>query len=105
MAPRLTFEERVDDQAVRLIVAGDIDLATVTSLEERAVGALEHAPGELVLDLSGVEFCDSTGVAALLRVRNGTVGSGRGFRMEGVSSAVKRVLATVGLIEALNVVE
>jgi anti-sigma B factor antagonist len=105
MAPRLTFEERVDGQTVRLSVAGDIDLATVASLEERAASALERAPGELVLELSGVEFCDSTGVAALLRVRNTTVGSGRGFRMEGVAAGVKRVLATVGLIEALNVVE
>jgi anti-sigma B factor antagonist len=105
MAPRLTFEERVDDQALRLTVAGDIDLATVLSLEERAASAIERAPRDLVLDLSGVEFCDSTGVAALLRVRNATVGSGHGFRIEGVCSGVKRVLATVGLIEALNVVE
>jgi anti-sigma B factor antagonist len=105
MAPQLRFEERLDDQGVRLSVTGDIDLATVGSLEQRAAGALEHTNGDLVLDLSGVEFCDSTGVAALLRVRNATIGADRGFRVEGVASGVKRVLATVGLIEALNVVE
>jgi anti-sigma B factor antagonist len=105
MAPRLTFEERVDGQAVILAVAGDVDLATVMSLEERAAAALERAAQEFVLELSGVEFCDSTGIAGLLRVRNATVAAGRDFRIEGVGSGVRRVLATVGLIEALNVAE
>jgi anti-sigma B factor antagonist len=55
------------DDAAWLIAAGELDIASAASLDEelRAV-----APGTpLFLDLRELTFCDSTGLAILLRAR------------------------------------
>ncbi|SFW84643.1 STAS domain-containing protein [Amycolatopsis australiensis] len=56
------------DRCVLLVVAGDIDLATVAILVECAESALRGA-GALVVDLGGVTFCSGAGLRALHRVQ------------------------------------
>ncbi|MCW2997079.1 MAG: Anti-sigma factor antagonist [Solirubrobacterales bacterium] len=51
-----------------LLVSGEVDLATVDTLVEAVEGAVPDG-GTLVLDLVGVEFMDSAGVAAVNRCR------------------------------------
>jgi anti-anti-sigma factor len=71
MPPRpLTFdvERRADGAA--LAVSGEIDIATAHLLEETALGLLDERPRSLVLDFSGVPFCDSTGIGVLVRLYN-----------------------------------
>ena len=51
-----------------LRVSGEVDLATVDSLVEAVEGAVPHG-GTLTLDLVGVEFMDSAGVAGVNRCR------------------------------------
>src|SRR2546429_7106676 len=66
---QLSFDiDRRDDGAPRLAVSGDIDLATANALEEAAVALLDERPRALVLDFSGVPFCDSSGVGVLVRL-------------------------------------
>lgn len=52
---------------------GEIDMATAPRLRERLVGLMGDGHHQLVVDLDGVEFLDSTGlgvlVGALRRVR------------------------------------
>lgn len=52
---------------VVLSVQGDVDLATAPELEVALERALEGAARRLVVDLRGVSFLDSTGLAVLLR--------------------------------------
>jgi anti-sigma B factor antagonist len=52
-----------------LAVRGQVDLATVPALEERLEAAIRDSAGAFVLDLSGVDFLDSTGLGVLLRAR------------------------------------
>ena len=47
----------------RFSVTGEIDLATAARLDE-----LEYVHGPLLLDLHGVTFMDSSGIAALVRL-------------------------------------
>ncbi|OXM55663.1 anti-anti-sigma factor [Amycolatopsis thailandensis] len=61
---------RPDGAAVVIAVAGEIDLTTSEDLKETVEEALEPAPGKLVVDLEGVEFCDSTGLATLVRIND-----------------------------------
>jgi anti-anti-sigma factor len=51
-----------------LLVSGEVDLATVDTLVEAVEGAVPEG-GTLVLDLVGVEFMDSAGLAAVNRCR------------------------------------
>jgi anti-sigma B factor antagonist len=48
-------------------VGGDIDIATVTGLEEPVIGAIEDGRRPVVLDLTECAFIDSSGIRLLLR--------------------------------------
>jgi anti-sigma B factor antagonist len=58
--------DRGDDRVV-LAVAGELDIGTAERL--RLAAGRQVRPGvEMVLDLSEVTFCDSTGLAALVGI-------------------------------------
>lgn len=52
-----------------LAVRGQVDPATAPALTERLDAAIRESVGSFVLDLSGVDFLDSTGLRVLLRAR------------------------------------
>ena len=65
---------RDDRGACRLTLRGELDLATVPRLEH----ALANAGEDVVLDLRGLTFMDSTGVRVLLEAAEA---AGPGLRM------------------------
>ena len=66
-----------------LAVRGEVDLATAPALEDALADAIRESDGALVVDLSGVEFLDSSGLKVLLRARAllGTRGPRAGRRL------------------------
>jgi anti-sigma B factor antagonist len=98
-----------DDAGSRVIrVSGELDLATVPSLEQELQAALERADGHrVVLDLSDLEFIDSTGIAVLVRAMGNGDGNEDGngdARLRFVPSrcaAVVRVLEMTGVAERM----
>jgi anti-sigma B factor antagonist len=65
----LAVSETVSDGRCTLHVDGELDMASAGRLETAVALALGGAPRELVLDLRGVRFMDSTGLRAVLRAR------------------------------------
>lgn len=72
MAIEITVRDEPD--GVRIVVAGEVDLATGHELE-RAILRAEDRAATIVLDLAAVDFFDSTGLQILLdadvRARDG----------------------------------
>ena len=60
------FEQIPDDDGMRLIVGGELDIATVDEFREQLETLVDHARSPVFVDLSGVEFMDSSNIAALL---------------------------------------
>ena len=88
------------DPAVPATVAllGQIDIASAWRLRDAVLGQ----PTEVVvLDLSGVTFMDAAGVRALLEARDAAAVDGRRVVVHRPSACVRRLLAVVGLIDAL----
>jgi stage II sporulation protein AA (anti-sigma F factor antagonist) len=83
-------------------VEGDLDLAGAPGLCLR-LDAARHAPGRRVLlDLSGVGFCDSTGLRALVGAARELAVAACGFAVVvPLESAVGRLLTLTGLWEFL----
>jgi anti-sigma B factor antagonist len=70
----MTFLDNVVHSTVNngtavLRVEGEIDMSNSESLREQIVGALDNGTRALVLDLSGVTFFASSGIAALAHAR------------------------------------
>ena len=59
-------EHDVDAQTVILAASGEIHVSTAPELSERLNRAIADGRTRLVLDFSGVEFIDSTGLSVLL---------------------------------------
>jgi len=87
---------RPDGAEVVIAVAGEIDLTTSEDLQESFEEALEPVPGKLVVDLEGVEFCDSTGLATLVGIndRCSTQGVALSFLP---SPTIRRLASKTGL--------
>jgi anti-sigma B factor antagonist len=58
--------ERSDAGAQVVNVSGEIHVSTAPSFREQLIEVIEGGGTALVLDLSGVEFIDSTGLSVLL---------------------------------------
>ena len=79
-------------------VEGDLDLASAQALIEAAEKIAATAPeGPLRLDLAGVTFMDSTGLGALIKVRNAALDRGSELEIVGRSKAAERAFTLAGL--------
>jgi anti-anti-sigma factor len=63
----LTLIEHSEDQGFTIIeVVGEIDVYTAPKLRERLIGLVEAGRYQLIIDMEGVEFLDSTGLGVLV---------------------------------------
>jgi anti-anti-sigma factor len=81
-----------EDDGRTLVVAGEIDLASVADLVGAARAMGEGACSRL--DMRGVTFIDSTGIRALIELARAAKGE---LELVGVQPPVRRVLDLVGL--------
>jgi anti-sigma B factor antagonist len=80
-----------------LRVAGDLDYEHAPVLRQQ-VDTLDLKAGQnLVIDLSGLAFCDSTGITALLAARQHAQTAGADIALAAVPADTLRVLTVVGL--------
>ena len=94
-----------DGAAVVIRAGGEIDLATAAAIPEAALGVADIPSGAPVfIDLSEVEFMDSSGLRGLLQARRVIGDAGRPFALLRPSAAVCRVLDLVALDDHLPVV-
>jgi anti-sigma B factor antagonist len=99
----LTVQRRDDPAAVTLSPRGEIDPDTVPALDEGVAAALaDGTTRPIVMDLSGVRFIDSAGIAALLRARRGGDAVGREFRVAAARPFVAEVLRLTGVWDLLT---
>lgn len=98
----MDIDEYEHDGAHTLRLRGELDAAAVPSLEARVRGlcATDHVRG-IALDLSGLLFVDSVGIAAIVLAAR--LCSVRGLELELLPGprSVQRVFESTGLLDAL----
>ncbi|WP_328469639.1 STAS domain-containing protein [Actinoplanes sp. NBC_00393] len=95
---------RLDDGGVvRLQIRGELDIAQADRITEQVTRVLTGpAPEQLVLDLAGLTFCDSTGIDALIGAREAARRRGVDFRVVRPRGIVRRVMQAIGAYESLT---
>lgn len=98
----MTLEQLPDDDGVRVLrVQGELDVVSAPPLLDGAAALAEGARG-VVLDLSEVTFCDSSGVRLVDRLSREAARAGAAFRVVApAGSPALRVLELVGLAALL----
>ncbi len=97
----VTYAQR-DGGGVCLRLAGELDLGTAGELSSAIDRVVAEGHRELLLDLTELTFCDSTGIAAFVRGDNIVAADGGWLRLTGATGRVARVLQVTGLAEVLD---
>jgi anti-sigma B factor antagonist len=103
-SPATAVDVTADAAGATLKVDGDLDLASAPLLMDRTIPVLAPGGGELTVDLTGVGFCDSSGITALIRLRQLCDQSGWRLRTVNLQPPVRRIVVDFGgLGDYLNV--
>jgi anti-sigma B factor antagonist len=79
------------DRAAIIEVQGEVDLYTSPRMREAIVQTASVKTALVVVDLSGVKYMDSSGVATLVEGLQFSRGYGGAFRLAGLGGAVREV--------------
>ena len=97
---------RPQGEYVVMSVHGEIDLYTVPRLQRELAGVLASGcPVRIVVDLSGVDFCDSTGVNVLLAAHRQARETGGDLELAAPRPAVRKILQVTGLEAVFTVTD
>jgi anti-sigma B factor antagonist len=94
---RLRMLTRVHGERHVIVLSGELDIASAQMLEATLEEACSAGATELVLDLAGIEFMDSTGLRAILRGRTLCEEHHCGYRLTPAQRPVERTLEVTGL--------
>ncbi|WP_412538847.1 STAS domain-containing protein [Longispora sp. K20-0274] len=102
MTPMTVTEYRDEPAAIRLRVAGEVDIAGHDLLLHAVLAAVRaEGVGRVRVDLSAVTFLDSTGVGVLIAGRNAAHEHNVGYEVIGATGMVRDVLDLAGVTHAL----
>lgn len=97
---QLTITTTIDDRGRRVVaVGGEVDLATAPQLADCL---LEFTDRDVRVDLSGVTFLDSSGMAVLVRANQALTAAGHKLQTFAEREMVRRVLEIAGLSEVFR---
>ena len=94
-----------DHPAATITIAGEIDMATIAPLERARELVLARSPTELVIDLSGVRFIDSSGLKFLLETDRLSRAGGWRLQLVKPAETAMRVLVLTGVDKHLPFVD
>ena len=81
----------------------EIDVTNAETVQDELLAALNQSAILLIADMSRTNFCDSSGVSAMVRVFRQAVASGSGLRLVVSTHAVQRVLSITGVDRLVDV--
>jgi anti-sigma B factor antagonist len=95
--PGLTLSVRNQDGYIITAISGDLDIACVPAAREQLLGTLGPHASRMIVDLSGVTFCDASGLAVLIGASRRAWLLGGVLRLAAPAPPVAAVLRLTGL--------
>jgi anti-anti-sigma factor len=95
--PGPAFSVRRQDGYTIVTIGGEIDLGSAPMLREHLLALLRPQASQIVIDLSGVAFCDASGLAVLVAASRRAALLGRVLRLAAPVPLTATVLRLTGL--------
>jgi len=94
-----SFDVRVEsrDGDVRVVASGELDLATAATLDAALRLVERDGTREVVLDMDGATFVDSTGLRAIIQAWQRAQGNGHRLTVVGASARVRQLCVIAGV--------
>ena len=91
------------DDSVVVTVRGNLDIDATPVLSTTLDQVLDRPQPHVVVDLSGVAFCDSTGLSAFVVGHKRATAAGGWLRLAAATAWLQGILGTTGLSRTLAV--
>lgn len=92
-----------DGRTAVVVLPAEIDVTNSEQVEELLVEVASRCPVVMTVDMTGTNFCDSSGIHALARAHRLAVSNGGELRIAIGGSPALRVLQLTGLDQVLPV--
>lgn len=100
------LERRTDlDGSPILVLTGDLDREAADSLAAAVRDGLTRSPGRLVFQMTGVSFCDSSGIVTLLDAHADAARRGTELVLTGVTPHLRGLFQISALDQVVPIVE
>ena len=89
--------------SVTITVSGDIDMSSSTQMRDALTPLFQNSNEVIVVDLSGVSYIDSSGIATLVEGLQWSHSSNNTFRLAALTPGVKDVFEIARLLTVFEV--
>ncbi|MGW2256135.1 STAS domain-containing protein [Kitasatospora sp. NPDC001660] len=103
IGPILRITGLATPEAVVCRLEGEIDQDQRPRLENALARIIRDRPPRLVVDLAGVDFCDSTGLNILLQTRQDAALAGTSLVLAALSPQIRRLLEITGTDDVFTI--
>ena len=97
-----THTTRMTGDVCVVALAGEIDMLSADTVEKWLIDGRTNSGAAVVVDLSAVEFLDSSGVRSLLRAKEALEADKVGLTVARPNAMVERILRILGLYDLLT---
>ncbi|WP_336208659.1 STAS domain-containing protein [Nonomuraea sp. LPB2021202275-12-8] len=95
----ITIEQFGDTAVVGL--TGELDTTRCAEVDDALSGIISEGRVHLIIDVTGLTFCDSMGLRTFLEFAGRATKAGGWLRLAGVHGVVKRLLEVTGVAFAI----
>jgi anti-anti-sigma factor len=88
-----------DEQGVVLQLAGELDLESAPELDRQLREVEQANPGRVLIDLGGLEFMDSSGLAVMVRAGRSARETGQRLALRPGPAQVQRLFELTGVLQ------
>jgi anti-anti-sigma factor len=101
----LLIDVEHDGESLVIRPVGELDISSTQTLDAELRGAINDHASEVILDLGGLSFIDTTGIRLLLLATAHSQANGDRLRMLRGSAPVERVIQLTGLDGSLPFID
>lgn len=97
----LGLSARIEGDNTVVVVSGELDVFTAPKLDELLAESMESGAVNLIVDLTGVTFLDSTGLGSMVKGLKSAREKGGSLRVVAADDRIAKVFRITGLDQTM----
>jgi len=98
----MEIEKKELDDSIVLVFNSDIEVSGMKKMKEELLTTVENNDKDIVIDLSKVNYLDSSGIGVLINISKILKGKGKSLKLINVTEQISRILELSSLNEVLG---